>query len=282
MRVSTLSSGGQSHTHWAVIFVSIHRIAAFGLPEGMTAEIYKEAVLKTIQKAFDDAVTDRRLTPDEDNRLVKMAAHLGVNSITHSDEDRVTLERFRLLARIEAGELPVLTTGIRLQRGEVCHAEFRCRLHEKRTVTKRVNYAGPTGSIRIMKGLSFRYGSVSVSRVTSEELRQIDAGTLYVTNKRLLFNAAARNLNVPYKKVIAFTMYADGVQVEKDTGRDQYFLGSRDLELLGAVLDAAIGKATWVHVETRNWPWRSARVSTCWRGYSRRSSGTRCTSTCCG
>jgi hypothetical protein len=38
-------------------------------------------------------------------------------------------------------------------------------------------------------------------------------------------------------------MYGDGIQVEKDTGRDPYFLGTGDLEVLGAILDAAIGRS---------------------------------------
>jgi hypothetical protein len=94
-----------------------------------------------------------------------------------------------------------------------------------------------------MKGLSWRYGQVSVSRVTTEELKQIDSGTLYVTSKRLLFNGVSKNLNVPYKKIIQFTLYKDGIQIQKDAGRDQYYLGSADLELLGAILEATIKKS---------------------------------------
>jgi len=215
---------------------------SFELPQSLTTSIYKEEVMKVLQRAFDAAMNDRRYTEDEEQRLSSMAKNFGI-TINYSAEDRQKLERFRQLARIEAGQLPVLSTVIRLQRGEVCHAEFSCRLLEKRTVTKRVNYSGPTGSIRIMKGLRYRYGSMSVQRVTSEELRQIDAGTLYITNKRLVFDGTAKNQNIPYKKLIGFTMYSDGVQVNKDTGRDPYFLGSGDLEMLGLVLDTAVSKA---------------------------------------
>src|SRR4051794_24698923 len=112
-----------------------------------------------------------------------MSKNLGI-TITHGAETQRLIERFKLLARIDAGDLPVIQPSVLLQRGETAHAEFACRLHEKRTVTKRINYSGPVGRIRIMKGLSWRYGSVSVSRVTTEELRQLDSGTLYITNKR--------------------------------------------------------------------------------------------------
>jgi hypothetical protein len=43
------------------------------------------------------------------------------------------VDRFRLLAKIESGALPAISTALTLQRGELCHVEFQCRLHEKRT-----------------------------------------------------------------------------------------------------------------------------------------------------
>lgn len=81
---------------------------------------------------------------------------------------------------------------------------------------------------------------MTLYRVTREELRKLDAGTLYITNKRLLFNGASKNVSLPLKRVIHFTMYADGLRIEKDSGRDQYFLGTGDVEMLGAILEAAL------------------------------------------
>ncbi len=79
-----------------------------------------------------------------------------------------------------------------------------------------------------------------MDRVTREEMRQIDTGTLYITNKRLLFNGAGKNFNVPYKKVVQFTAYKDGLKIERDSGRDQYFIGSGDIELLTAILETCL------------------------------------------
>jgi len=209
------------------------------LPEEQQQSIYKEEVLAVVQEAFNAAVADKRLTDAEEQRLIAISTNLGVK-MTHDAETQRLVDRFRLLARIEGGTLPEINTNLSLQRGERCHAEFDSRLHEKRTVTKAIRYSGPSGRIRIMKGLSWRYGQVNVNRVTTEELKQIDSGTLYVTNKRLLFNGSARNVSVAYKKVIHFTLYKDGLRVEKDTGRDQYFLGTGDLEVIGAILESAM------------------------------------------
>jgi hypothetical protein len=218
----------------------LDRMAAnFALPEEVRADIYKQEVLAVVQEAFKRAIADRRLTADEEKRLAAMSNNLGLK-VAHDAESQRVVERFTLLARIDAGELPVIHPSVILQRGEVCHAEFPCRLHEMRTVTKRINYHGPSGRIRIMKGLSWRYGSVSVNRVTSEELRQLDSGVLYITNKRLLFNGAFKNVQTPFKKIIHFTLHKDGIQIEKETGRDQFYLGSGDLELISEVLESSL------------------------------------------
>ena len=214
-------------------------VSDFDLPEILRAAIYKEEVLAVVQAAFNEAVADKRLTDEEDAKIAAISQNLGID-ITHDGKTQQSLERFRLLARIDNGQLTPLDAPVILQRGEQCYAKFACSLHELRTVTKAVSYHGPSGRIRIMKGLSWRYGYVNVNRVTSEQLKEIDAGTLYVTNKRLLFNGAKKNASLPLKKVIHFTLFADAIQIEKDSGRDQFFKGSGDLELIGAIVEACL------------------------------------------
>jgi hypothetical protein len=70
-----------------------------------------------------------------------------------------------------------------------------------------------------------------------------DSGTLYVTNKRLLFDGAQKSTSIALKKIIRFTVYSDGLKIEKDTGKDQYFVGSGDPEILGAVLERVIAQS---------------------------------------
>jgi hypothetical protein len=213
--------------------------ANFSLPDDLRTTVYKEEVQTVIQEAFNRAIADRRLTADEEQHLAAISENLGVK-ISHDAETDRQLDRYRLLAQIENGQLPQLQCGVLLQRGETCHAHFPCSLHELRTVTKAVAYHGPSGRIRIMKGLSWRYGYVNVQRVTSEQLKELDAGTLLVTNKRLLFNGTKKNMSLPLKRIIHFTLYSNAIQIEKDSGKDQYFKGTGDLELLGVTLEACL------------------------------------------
>ena len=68
----------------------------------------------------------------------------------------------------------------------------------------------------------------------------MDSGVLYITNKRLLFDGKLKSVQTPFKKIIKFTLYKDGIQIEKETGRDQFYLGSGDLELISEVLESVL------------------------------------------
>lgn len=93
-----------------------------------------------------------------------------------------------------------------------------------------------------MKGLRWRMGSVSVQRVTSDVMTRLDTGALYITNKKVLFDGASRNVSITLGRITKFTVFKDGMQVEKSSGRDAYFTGTADWEVAGACLDGALSK----------------------------------------
>jgi hypothetical protein len=210
--------------------------ASFGLPESRTREIYKAQVIKRLQWTFDQVVADRRVTGAEEAQLTEMAANLGV-TLQHDGQTQALVDKFRLLARIDAGDLPVIPPAVTLQRGEKCHASLACTQSEIRKQTTGYRYSGPTASIKIMKGVRWRVRQVSVQRVSRDVMTQLDSGALYVTSKRLLFDGAAKNTSIALSKIVKFTAFSDGLRIEKDAGRDQYFVGEGDFEVLGAVFD---------------------------------------------
>ena len=213
--------------------------SSFGLPNDRVKDIYKGQVLKLLQWTCDQMVADRRVTDSEEAQLKAMAENLGV-SLTHDSQTQALYDRFRLLAKIDGGQLPTISPGLTLQRGETCHASLVCTQNEIRKQTQSYRYSGPTASIKIVKGLRWRIGQVSVQRITRDVMTQLDSGTLYVTNKRLLFDGAQKSTSIALKKIIRFTVFSDGIKIEKDTGKDQYFIGSGDSEIIGAVLERVI------------------------------------------
>ena len=108
-------------------------------------------------------------------------------------------------------------------------------------------YAARSG---VDKLLQIHHGQFAVNRMTEDVLKVLDTGTLYVTNNRLLFDGAKKTTNLALKRVISFTVYADGLKIEKDSGNDQYFQFERfDPEMVGALFDGVLSKASGAAAE---------------------------------
>lgn len=214
---------------------------ALGIAPEQSKRLFDAVAAVAVQAVFSGAVADRRLTGAEDGQIAALAKALDVNMLQDA-ETAAAVARYRLLAAVEAGSLPSVSVNILLQRGEVCHFSGAASMHEVRTVTRRINYSGPTASIRIMKGLSWRMGSLAFQKVTTDIMAQLDTGTLYITSKRLFFDGSQRNRSLALGKITKYTVFKDGLQIEKDTGKDPYFVGTGDWELAGACLDAALAK----------------------------------------
>lgn len=215
-------------------------VRSLRLSDSLVDGLRREALEPLLQRRFDAALSDRRLAPDEEAELAALAANLGV-ALRYDGATERRLEHFRLLWRIEQGELPVLATDIRLQRGESCHGHLPATHFEFRTVTRAVSYHGPTARIRIMRGVHWKLGHVELTRHTAEVRKSLGTGTLYLTNKRLIFNGPGKTTNIRLNRIIEFTVMGDGLQIQKDAGRDQFFGCQGDeLELFGVTLGALL------------------------------------------
>ncbi len=215
--------------------------AALGMSGQQTARLYRAAAVSAVQAAFTSAMADRRYTKDEEAHVAALAKSLGV-TMTHDAGTADLVAKFRLMAQIDDGYLPSITVPILLKRGETCHYSGPATQHQIKTVTKRINYSGPTASIKIVKGLRWRLGSIAVQRVATDVMTRLDSGQLYVTSTRLLFDGAKKNTSIGLGKITNFTVFKDGLKIEKEAGPDQYFLGACDWELAGACLDGAARK----------------------------------------
>jgi hypothetical protein len=102
-----------------------------------------------------------------------------------------------------------------------------------------------------MKGLHWRYGWIAVQKVTTDVMTQVGTGNLYVTNKRVFFDGTKKNISIPLGKITNFTVFKDGLQIEKEAGKDLYFIGASDWELAGACLDGLQGNCIDVKTPAR-------------------------------
>lgn len=135
--------------------------------------------------------------------------------------------------------VPITNVPILLSKDEKCYIRIDgVNLQEERSV--RVSTGGYGGfSFRVAKGVYARTGSFGASSESHLELRLIDTGTLYVTNKRYIFDGSKKNIQGELKQVISVETYSNGVKISR--GRtDEGYLWSGDGEYVGAVISGMV------------------------------------------
>jgi hypothetical protein len=187
----------------------------------------REMTKKTDIAKYEDKLRqvgeDGYLSPQENSELNTLREQLGLldSEISHTYGKLIKLKR---LTSIKDGKLPSLTTDILLKKGEVCHYEIPSDLIEERSRTK---YVGGTQgvSFRIAKGVYYRVGGFKGERIVDTFKQITDNGTLYITNKRIIFLGAKKNVTYPLDKIVNFTKYSDAMQFQKENeSKPKYFL----------------------------------------------------------
>ena len=212
------------------------------LTEETKKNVYKAEIQKVLEAKLNNAVADRQWSPDEERELNELAKRLDAN-LTINSASIAQLDRFRLMWRLAHGDPPTISVGINLQKSEVCYFTTNVTWHEMRRVTKRVQWGGPQLRVKICKGVYWKMGDYAVNPITRDQLIQIDSGTVYVTNKRLLFTGTMKNASIRLAKILDFTPYNDGVLIEKDAGRSPVLGFSNNIDLFCASLARAIQDA---------------------------------------
>jgi hypothetical protein len=171
--------------------------------------------------------SDGRITPQEEIELAEMMKSLGITETDLPNKTLQTLNDVRMLTELSKGTLPVLKTNILLKQNEVCHFATPAQLLEELT---RTHYVGGSSGVgfRVAKGVTFRTGSFRGSPIKESFPKITDSGTLYVTNKKVLFVGTKKNVSYPIKKIVDITKYTDGIKFQKENeSKPRIFLISR-------------------------------------------------------
>jgi hypothetical protein len=121
---------------------------------------------------------------------------------------------------LENLELESVHSDINLQKGEECYVIIdSANWHELRSMRQRVGYSGYSTSLKVAKGFYLRSGSYNTRSYSTDEMKLIDTGTLYLTNKRIIFTGSKKNSNIRLNKILNITPYIDAVEIDKETGK---------------------------------------------------------------
>jgi hypothetical protein len=152
-----------------------------------------------------------------------------------SDEEQAKLDLATELSLLRAGHVTFAAPDqapLLLQAGERLVFVFNAiTLREPHSVSTGY-YGGP--SLHVAKGLTIRTGAFRAQ--SHEELKDIDRGTLSLTNKRLVFAGALRSVEVALAKLTSIEAYSDAIAIRR-AGREktQLFFGLGEVAYTFAV-----------------------------------------------
>ena len=195
---------------------------AFSLKQESISSLIQKHVSEIANRLIKGIIEDKRVGPGELDVFFSTCSSLGVN-YSFQEESQKIIDGYRENWKLENEQLVPIDVEINLKKGEVCYYKKNVTLHELRTVTHCFSYGGPALNFKIVKVISFRAGRMAVKRITTDEMKELDMGVLYVTNQRLIFDGLVKNNTWTYKSILAIEPYEDGIRVEKEKGKSPVF-----------------------------------------------------------
>ena len=189
------------------------------LPKELANKISSETRIAYVENYVTKIVADQRLSPAEEEELHAISNSLNVN-IQLNQETKEQLRKLKLYWALENLDLPIIQSDITIQKSEVLHLKIQnINWYELRSVRQRVSYSGYTTSFKIAKGFYLRSGNFRSQSYSLDTMKLIDTGTLYLTNKRIIFTGTKKNSNIRIDKILDYKPYTDGVEIGKETGK---------------------------------------------------------------
>lgn len=220
----------------------LHKLeTTLSLPKQLSDKISAEVRMNYVGNYVSGIISDQRLSPAEENELNAIALSLNVK-LSLSTKTQEQLHKLKLYWAIENLQLPEVDTDIHLQKSEICHFKMRnVQWLELRVVRTRAHSTSYRYSLKIAKGFYLRTSGTATNNYTSESLKVIDTGTLYLTNKRLIFTGIRKNTTIRLEKLLDVIPYSNGVELYKETGKSPVLQIPHDADIfsmmLGRLLD---------------------------------------------
>ena len=181
-----------------------------------------EAYYYMLNKAADNFLKDGQLTAQEEHLLNQFMTILNIQvqklPIEYQSGSITRIAQTGILNNVQAGNLPNQPSmlPIVLGKGESLLWTYNnVTLYQEKIEKEFVGRRGGF-SIPIFKGISYRTGRFKGKPVEHSYMNNLGIGTLYITNKNLIFQSPTKAAKVPFDKLIGITPYSDGIELHKE------------------------------------------------------------------
>lgn len=127
-------------------------------------------------------------------------------------------QQYTLISNLQNGILPTSTTNppIILSKGESILWTYNSVTMFQEKVEKHYEGDRSGWSFRVMKGVYYHTGGTKLKPIEQRYMNNEGVGTLYITNKHIIFQAPNAAQKIPYSKLIGITPYSDGIEVHRE------------------------------------------------------------------
>jgi hypothetical protein len=193
------------------------------------------AARATYRTILREALKDSRLTPAEDQTLLHLQAQLGLSD-RDLGEDREQLSRLRTLARLEAGQLPVIEVPIELAPNEQAHWLVQAAFAERLDLPSPGRRGLRAVTLPIESDMPFSADGERSALRPAEDILPNDLGIIVITSRRTVFQGAKGSVSIAHARLLSLHVYADGFRVDELDGTTRGYFLAEDAELTAAVL----------------------------------------------
>ncbi len=211
------------------------------LPSEVAGKIYQTSGQELIRNFMTSAIADAKLTPEEEKELLAIAKNLNAE-LKFDDATKNDLEKYKLYWRIENDELPELHVDINIPRNEKCYFFTEAEWMERSIDDAAKTLTFENLRLKIAKGLYWRKSTENDKDLKKEGWQVVDNGTLYLTNKRVLFKGQKGDKIVLLNRIFDFIVFSNGIEVEKEGERHPFLRFEKNTDIFAMLLGKAISQ----------------------------------------
>lgn len=188
----------------------------------MTQANIDDAYLYVLNKAASNFLKNGLISDDEQQKLDEyihtLALPLTNLPAKYQDSDISKISQVAIIKSVQRGVVPRsnIVAPILLGKNETILWTYNgVSLYQEKITREWVGRSGGF-SFRIMKGVYYRTGASKGHPVEHSSMEFQGQGSLYITNKNLIFYSPSKSAKIPFSKIIGLTPYSDGIEVHKD------------------------------------------------------------------
>ncbi len=181
-----------------------------------------DAYLHVLDKVATNCMKNGSLSSTEqqkiDDYIHTLALPVHNLPAKYQNSEIEKIEQMSIINKIQNGYIPDsgIVASIVLGRGEKiiwCYQDVD--LYQEKITRE---YVGRTGGFRfrIMKGVTYHTGGFKGHPIEKSSMELQGVGTLFITNKHLIFHSQTKSVKVPYVKLIGISQYSDGIEINRD------------------------------------------------------------------